>query len=80
MELMGMVYNFGFYIYVKLKRYGNILHSVKGISIKIYKEVIIDIQNEVGGIRRIYNVISEVTILSSRHEETIKKLIKILWL
>ena len=34
MELMGIVYNFGFYIYVKSKRYGDILHSERGISIK----------------------------------------------
>lgn len=34
MELMGIVYNFNFYIYVKYKRYGDILHSVRVISIK----------------------------------------------
>lgn len=30
MELIGVVYNFRFYIYVKYKRYGDILHSVRG--------------------------------------------------
>ena len=34
MQLMGIVYNFNFYIYVKYKRYGDILHSVRVISIK----------------------------------------------
>lgn len=29
-KLMWVVYNFGFYIYVKYKRYGDILHGVRG--------------------------------------------------
>jgi hypothetical protein len=34
MELMGIVYNFNFYIYVKSTRYGDILQSIRVISIK----------------------------------------------
>ena len=34
MELMRIVYNFDFYIYVKSKRYGDMIYSERRISIK----------------------------------------------
>lgn len=63
MKLMRIVYNFGFYIQVKSKRYGDMVYSKRRISIKnLQNDLWSALTNEVGRTRWMYNVISEETI------------------